>query len=621
MLAGLVTHLPSLTNPFVFDDMDSIVGNPDVRTIWPPTWLMAKNNVSDVTSPLSHLTLAVNYSLSGTDPTGFRVFNIALHLLNGALLLVVLRRAFSGERLAPLFGPRAGQLALLTALLFVVHPLQTQVLNYIVQRSGMLMTAALLGSLVCVQQRGRGWTASAIVLCAAGMLSKESMAAAPVVLVLYDLLFGKERRPILWAGLALTWLPLAGLLLTRPHGPTIGFDHGVTTWAYLLNQSEAIVGYLWLMVWPHPLILDYGPPDPSLRLVQVWPEAVVVLAAIGLTVWLLLRCPAAGFCLAWFFLLIAPTSSLIPFVNEGAAERRIYLAIAGPVVLLICLGYRGVVLWSPSPRALRTAGVAGLLVVAMMIAASHSRHRDFRSSRSIWQATVEDRPNNPRAHSALAMELRSEGFMAEALAEYQQAIALRPGYADAYNNMAMILADLGRHNEAIAPYREAIRYKPGFFQAHNNLAAAYSALGRWEEAIVEYRRAIELSPAYARAHTNLGMALAETGHTEEALDHYREALHQDPEYARARDNLVDGLNSLGIKLEEAGDVSAALGKYQEAIEVDSTAYFVHYNLGLAYQSAGAWVQAAVSYRRTLRFKPDYLDAQERLQVVQAKVAE
>ena len=410
-------------------------------------------------------------------------------------------------------------------------------------------------------------------------------------------------------------------MLTRPHGPTIGFDHGVTTWAYLLNQSEAIVGYLWLMVWPHPLILDYGPPDPSLRLVQVWPEAVVVLAAIGLTVWLLLRCPAAGFCLAWFFLLIAPTSSLIPFVNEGAAERRIYLAIAGPVVLLICLGYRGVVLWSPSPRALRTAGVAGLLVVAMMIAASHSRHRDFRSSRSIWQATVEDRPNNPRAHSALAMELRSEGFMAEALAEYQQAIALRPGYADAYNNMAMILADLGRHNEAIAPYREAIRYKPGFFQAHNNLAAAYSALGRWEEAIVEYRRAIELSPAYARAHTNLGMALAETGHTEEALDHYREALHQDPEYARARDNLVDGLNSLGIKLEEAGDVSAALGKYQEAIEVDSTAYFVHYNLGLAYQSAGAWVQAAVSYRRTLRFKPDYLDAQERLQVVQAKVAE
>lgn len=519
MLVIGATYGNSLSGPLLFDDQSYIVDNPSIRQLWPPSWLG---------EPLGHrsvaaFSFAVNYALAGLEPTAFRAGNLLVHLLAAAVLWALLRRLP-----APL-----PAIALPAALLWGVHPLNSECIHYVSQRTDLLMGLfALLTLYGAVRRFGGGapaWEAIAIGCCALGMGSKESMVAVPLLVLLVDRTFyaggfaaALRERAGLYGGLAATWAIVAHGLSSRPHGDTIGLGLGVTAWDYLLSQSQVLCTYLARSLWPHPLVFDYGPAR-AVGLGEAWLPALLIVVLLALTGVVLRRWPAWGLLGAWFFLLLAPTSSVVPIVSEVGAERRMYLPLVGLVVAAVLAGRalvgvarrpgrsagdvtamqpgRGTAprgrLWLSAGLVALTAGVLGLT--------TRARSEDYVSAVRIWRTVVEAMPANPRGHVNLAAALEREGNVAAA--------------------------------EALDHLRTAARLRPRDARAQVNLGIALRSQGHLGEATARYRRALELEPTMAQAHFNLGNALAEAGDLAGARQHYRQALAARPDYPAATRNL------------------------------------------------------------------------------------
>ena len=173
------------------------------------------------------------------------------------------------------------------------------------------------------------------------------MVTAPLVVVLYDRVFvfdsfrdAIRSRRGLYAGLAATWAVLAALMWSGPRSAVGGFSTGISPWTYLLNQAQMIAHYLRLTVWPRSLVVFYGWPV-ALTLGDVLPYALLVTALLAATIVALVRAPALGFLGAWFFMTLAPTSSVVPIATEVGAERRMYLPLLALIVLVAVPVQRG----------------------------------------------------------------------------------------------------------------------------------------------------------------------------------------------------------------------------------------------------------------------------------------
>jgi len=274
-----------------------------------------------------------------------------------------------------------------------------------------------------------------------------------------------------------------------------------------------IVQYLRLAVWPHPLVVDYSDWPIANTLAEAMPGAIVI-AALGLaTLWALRHRPAVGFLGAWCFLVLAPSSSLLPIITEVAAERRMYLPLAALVGLIVVAG------WSLLRRAvagarLRRGLAAGLVTVlaGTLGAATVRRNEVYRSEVAILCDVIAKRPTNARAHYNLGIALAEQGRREEAVRHFVEALRLKPDYAEAHGNLGVVLAEQGKRKEAIAHYVQALRLNPGLAEAHNNLGLELADEGRLEEAIVHYTEALRLQPNFPQASENLSVAFARNTH-------------------------------------------------------------------------------------------------------------
>ncbi|MBM3819594.1 MAG: tetratricopeptide repeat protein [Acidimicrobiia bacterium] len=497
---GALVYANALSGPFLFDDENSIVRNPQIRQLWPLSEPLSPPRDTPVAGrPLVNLSFALNYAADGLDVGGYHAVNIAIHILAALTLFGIVHRTLRARHASPLHG-NEGSLptgaAFVCALVWMLHPLTTEPVNYLTQRTESLMALFYLLTLYCAI---RGWTARAVASCAAGMLCKESMVTAPLMVVLYDriFVFGSLReawraRRGLYAGLAATWLVVAAVIATRPR-TSVGFEGAATPWVYLLNQVELIARYLWLTIWPRPLVLDYGLPRP-LTLGEVWPEALLVVALGVAAVVALVRWPRIGFLAAWFFITLGPTSSIVPIQTEVGAERRMYL----PLMALVVLGVVGVIRLVPrksTPGTLGTPGTIALAVVCVLLATGTIlRNREYRSRLSIAQ-TIVDRWPSGRGYFLLGSEL----------------------------------VDAGRNQEAMVALRASARDYPG---GHFALGTELLAAGKMDEAIVELEEFLRLQPEGASAvpaHDMLGRAYVTRNDPERALQHFDVVLRA-PDY-------------------------------------------------------------------------------------------
>jgi len=649
--AGAWAYHNSFRGPFIFDDA-SILENPHIRQLW-PIWdaMSAPPDLTVNGRPIVCLSLALNYALGGLNVWGYHVFNLTVHLLSALVLFGILCRTFEGEKLRDRFGASAIWLAAAIALIWEAHPLQTESVTYIVQRSELLMGLFLLltlyGTLRGSQSsRPHAWYLGAVVACALGMGSKEVMVGAPLIVLLYDRVFLASsfrdlwrRRIGLYIGLGATWLLLAALVARTVHPMTSFGIRGLTPWNYLKTEAGVIVYYLRLCFWPRPLVIDYFDWPTAFSLKDALAPGAVVLGLLGVTVWAFRRQPWLGFLGAWFFLILGPTSSFLPSAGEAAAERRMYLPLAAVVTLAVVGAFETGKRLLNKQQGIALGRVAGGFVVVLLTFLTIQRNQDYSSAVSIWQDTVEKRPNNARAHCNLGSTLLPTGEIQEAIGHLEQALRIKPNYAlahynlglalvqqgrlqeatghyeralqidpndaEAHYNLGVVLMRQGRLQEAIGHYEQTLRTKPDDAEAHNSMGVALEQAGRAPEAIQHFERALRIKSDFAEAHNNLGIALMGQGRLQEAIGQYQQALRIQPDYVQAQCNWANALL-------RTGKVQEAIGHYEQALRIKPDFAEAHFNVGVALEKLGRTPEAIQHYEQALRIRPDFVQAQNAL---------
>jgi protein O-mannosyl-transferase len=611
LLAGAVlfAYQTSFAGVFVFDDEFAIQRNPNIRALWPLTRALSAPPESPVSArPVASLTLAVNYALAPVESRdvmapggpgapadvtrrflanvwGYHFVNLVLHVCAALAVFGVVRRTLTSDRLRPRFGAASGALASAVAVVWVVHPLTTDAVTYVTQRTEVLMGLFYLLTLYCAirgaepaidRPRRRGWATAAIMACALGMGSKQTMVTAPVVVFVWDWVFGPATRRVRWrlyAGLAATWVILAaGLLIERwPHSIGAAVE-GWTPWTYLLTQAGVIVHYLRLSFVPVPLVLDYDGWPMARSVLDVAPQAALLAILVAATIAAVVRRAPWGFASAWFFALLAPSSSVLPLATEIAAERRMYTALVAVVALAIIgaygLGQRLLERLVPDRRRWRTAAVVAVVALAGVTVGlatiTLDRNRDYWSEERIWQDTVAKRPDNPRARM----------------------------------NYGVVLAAARRYPEAETQLREALRLKEPVAKAHLNLGSILCSQQRFEEGVAHLERAVALDPELSTAQANLGEAYGALGRRAQAAQHFALAVNGEPD----RPFL---LNRLGWLLatspeDDVRDSARAIELGEHAVRLTSRLDIVSLDtLAAAYAEAGRFDEAAAAAREAL----------------------
>ncbi|HWA25131.1 MAG TPA: tetratricopeptide repeat protein [Lacunisphaera sp.] len=611
--AVVLAYGNSLTGPFIFDDFQAVARNSSIRELARLDRVLSPplDAAGSTGRPLVNLTFALNYAFGGLDVRGYHAASILLHALGALALFGLLRRTFQLPVLAPRWAANGTERALGMALLWAVHPLLTESVVCIAQRNEVLAGLFYLLSLYGFARAAghapaaRGWLAASVAACGLGVASKEVVATAPVLVLLYDRTFVAGSFAAAWRArwkyylsLAATWLLLAWLMRgTNQRNGIVGFGLGMGAWEYLVSQGHAIAVYLKLALWPHPLVVDYGHALFPLR--EIWPQFLLIAVLVAATAWALWRRPRWGFAGAWFFVILGPSSSIVPLTTQTMAEHRMYLPLAiiatGMVLALEAL-------WPRRWMGLCAALAAGAAIITIQ------RNAEYLDELGLWQATLRQQPRNARIHAHLGDYHRRHQEWAAAAAAFRRATELREGFALAHSELGSMLLELGRVPDSLEQHRIALRLRPDLPEIQYNFGVAAAKAGDLPAAVRAWQEALRLKPDMTVAMLRLAEQSLQEGDRAAAFARYELALRENPRDAE----LLDGW----------GRILTATGRLDEAISVLTKARDlrpdmpqVHYNLGNALLSAKRFDEAAASYAEALRRQPAFPAAQHNLALV------
>lgn len=516
--AAFTAYGNALSAPFVFDDESAVLQNTHLRSLTPlARSLGAPPGTGASGRPLVALSLALNHALGGYDVRGYRLFNVAIHALCALALFGLLRRILQAANR----GLPARALSFAISLVWVVHPLCTDAVDLVITRNEQLMALFYLTTLYCALRAftpgsSRVWYLAAVVACVLGMASKENMVSAPLAVLLLDRYIAPEGRRMgiartlgehraFYASLALSWALLGLLVTTAERGETIGLHAGLTPLSYFLTQAEVIPTYLRLVVWPAPLILDYGDWSAFQGQAGWFPWAVILLLSVFACGWLVMARHGLGLISFVFMAVLAPTSSFIPITGEVAAEHRMYLPLVAAVCGVVLAGHALGARLPLSPGTRRKLATA--LVVAAVLAcatATRNRNSDYGTAEGIWRDTLAKRPHNARAYCGLATELIGQDKLDEAVAQLERSLRVRPSSAESHRLLGVVFTRQGRPTQARSHYRTAARLLPGLPQHIFQISMSALESGDATFAASNLVEALSMRPGFKAAQFELG---------------------------------------------------------------------------------------------------------------------
>lgn len=514
---------------------------------------------------LVDLSFFLNHAVHEFRVFGYHLVNLVVHLLACWTLYALLRRTFESPGAGGMSRQRAAMLAFAIALLWGLHPLQTQSVTYISQRAESMMGLFYLLTFYGVARTAGNpasirWPILAVFACAAGMLSKQVMVTAPLIAILYDRAFWADtwraviiRRWKLHAALAATWLLLLLTGVIRDifftvasdadEPVTVGFGmSSITPLQYLWTQTGVVLHYLRLSVWPDQLCLDHvWPVVSSFREAAIPGLAMLALLVATIVAWR--RSPALAFSGIWFFGVLLPTSSFIP-IQDVIFEHRMYLSLAAVITLAVVavdgLLFRAFPAFSSRPGAYRLIATALLLSAAVALGVrTHLRNRDYHSIEAMWSSVLAMYPDSPRATCNLGGAKMRAGLVAEAEQLYRRAIELQPRLSEARYNLGHLLLLTDRNDEAAKHLSAVPPIALEYADAQLDLGTLAAVTAKLDDAISHFREAVRARPHFADAHFNLACALAESGDIEGAKSAFREALRLRPDDEEAARRLRD----------------------------------------------------------------------------------
>ncbi len=667
LVACVVTwvHWPALSAKAIsFDDNQYLVDNPLVQT---PSRASAGRFLKEVLSPstvggyyqpLAMISLMLDDAMGGR-PNNLRPFHrtsLALHVINTALVIVLLYMLFGDPWIAAMVG-----------LLFGVHPLTVEPIPWVGERKTLLAAFFALLALIAYvryvhcglrtengetkrgesnpqfairnpQSQFKAWYGLSVVCYVLALLSKPTSTPLPVLMLLLDYwpLRRLSRRTVVekvpFFVIGLVSAVITFLSQQEAGGVYYPGEKSPLRVPFILCHN--IVFYLYKMVLPVKLSSHYPFPEP-----MTLSQPMILVGVIGTCILI----PLLLISLRWtrvlltgwlfFFVAIFPTLGVIGFTIAIASDKYAYLPSFGILMILAFLLGRVRSLpffqarfWAPS---LVIIGLP-VLLASLEAVGTRSYLADWQDSQKLYahmlalapdasllrynyglvlveQGRTEDaiaqyglalvrNPKYVEAHNNLGLALARQGRIDEAIVHYRKALELKPDQAGVYNNLGTALAAAGRNDEAVVAYQRVLALKSDYAEAYSNLGNVLAAQGRADEAIVHLRKAIELKPNETRVHYNLGNVFAVQGKADEAIQEYRKVLQLNPNYIEAR-------NNLGNVLSARGRTDEAIAEYRRVLQLNPDSAEAHINLGAALAEQGRLDEAIHQYGEGLRIRP------------------
>ena len=617
IVMGCFVYANTLNVPFHFDDENNIQ-HPALRIESLDSEQVAKafTDGTLASRPVSNFSFALNYFIGEYRVQGYHLVNIFIHVCAGIFLFLLLRATLTLPPNREKY-PKASTIALLAALIWIVHPLGIQSVTYIVQRmNSMAAMFFVLALLLYVKGRERQLASerrqSALpawawfLACAvAGLLaigSKEIAATLPFFIFLYEWYFFQDLRWS-WLKKKLYWLLgvlatvfcaayayTGGQIIDRVFNSCGGRDF--TVLERVLTQFRVVIHYITLIFYPNPnrLALDYDFPVSTSLLAPPTTlySLLAILALLALAVVLARRERLISFCLLWFFGNLVIESSVICL--EIIFEHRTYLPSMFVVLLVVGLAYR-------AGRHNRLVAVPLVLVVALLSWWTWERNKVWQTGESLWADSVSKHPNKARPHANLGNAFVEQKRFAEAEQEYRHSLRLDPRAKIAHNNLAGLLLRQGKTEEAEEHYREAVRLDPKYVQARVGFGSILRTRGDYLVAAEQFHEAQRVAPEDAVINKNLGNALLRAGKPEEALPYLQKAAAGA---SRDREIPLD----IGETLTLLGRIDEAVQTYRDILDQNKDEGQAHYHLGLLLKQKGLEQEALPHYReadRLLRY--------------------
>jgi tetratricopeptide (TPR) repeat protein len=618
-----IAYVNAWPNSFHFDDIEGIVRNPMIRDVGkiPSYFTDIKMSVRAGAKdyrPVVLVSYALDYARSGLDPSGFRMTNMAIHILVAWLLFTIAENIFERRPLNLPSGLSlpAWQPAGIAAALFAVHTVNSEAVDYIWARSASLAALFYLASFYCFMRGPWGgtswrWHIAGLLGFVIGLCTKATIVTLPVALILYEMLIlappGQEPLTLFWRepGRLKKYLPVGavffGYVLFRfVYIPGLFMriaanrPEETPPWVYLVTQFRAWVYYIRLYLWPHPLITDYAGFgwSRSLADAQVLFALAIICMIVALALWMRRANPVLTFFIAWFFVTLLPEASFIPLATAVNGYRP-YLAYAGLSVAAAILLFKATAWFGGAGKApLIYAGVFGVILCSL-VGATLARNLTWRNEATLWDDVLAKDPTNARAYANLALRSAAENNYSDAFAKLDRAISLDSTKDYPYMLRGYLKLQLQRYDDALDDLTRAIELWPrspfNFFYR----GELYRRTGQLDKALADYRAALALLPFYTDSYISIALTLMDKSDIDGAIEACRKVLEIDANDPRS----YHCLGSIAMEQQRYVD---AIRAYQRGIERRPRDSGLWYGLGSAYEAYGMFKPAAEAFDMSSR---------------------
>lgn len=529
----------SIGNQFAFDDKQIIVQNHLITSLKNIPRILGLTTGHIAYRPIRDISYTIDYFFFGLNPVGYHLFNIFYHVVASIFAYLALALLTKNDRIA-----------LLGALLFAVHPVQTDSVTYLSGRRDVLCGLFyLMGFYYFLKYRQQARYKYILIAFAAyllGMFSKEMAVTLPAIFFAYDFVMNLQqgsfykkipstihkvfiKYKILYPGLfAVAGLFVFYKVVINNPSHAKGYYGGDFS-NDMLTMATVFAHYIKLLVFPLTLNADYSynafPVSTSLFEPATFFSVLLLLALFALIVVLLTeRNRLLAFGGMWFFITLLPVAQIFPH-HELMAEHYLYIPVFGFVVVVAILFDRALAVL-PQRRAI----YAGFMLVAVLLSVrTIVRNGDWKNDLTLWTKTVATSPNCARARNNLGRALNAAGDPAAAILQFQEAIKIKPDYPEAYCNLGVAYAKLDRHEQAKAQFEKALHLDPRFGPAYYNLGVYFAGKGEPQKALPLFQKAIAIQPGFISAHFNLGVAYDKLDDKHRALEQFRQILTMNPD--------------------------------------------------------------------------------------------
>ena len=564
---------------FVFDDTLCINRNLTLSK-FDPVWNKAAPNVPIGLwrRPVASWTLTIDYQLFGLDAQAFRRTNIAIHTVAAFTLFFLISDVLRTQDRESAVGRFWLEISLSASVLWALHPLQTESVTYIIQRiealMGLFFFLMLLGLVRGSQSPGprrAGWYLTSIAACWLGMLSKEVMIVAPFAALLVDwTLLSRSLRELVRArwllyvlyGTAALFLvamvaaPVPDSVVDPPE-----LRREVSRSSYFMTQAAVITEYLRLTFWPSGLCFDRNFPIAQ-HLAEVIIRGSCLVAVLVYGIWLLVRRKPVGLLITLFFLVLAPTSSVMP-IGTVYFEHRMYVPLAFVVLLLLVITAQGISRLAEGRRPRLLFLFVTAIPAICLAVATNQRNLVYQSEEALYRDSIAKDSRSWRSMENMAVLHFRNGRPEKAIALLKRAVEIEPRNVKAYFKLARILTELNRPDEAI----DAIEPINGEYPSEqglvcHQLAMAWEQKSNWARAQAFYEEAVKGNPEAPQIWVDYAVAVTKRGDLDSADKYLRIALRLDPLHVEAN------LNSGVLVMITGRSPEKAISFFQTALQRD-----------------------------------------------------